>query len=76
MLTVGKDAGGVERLLVEGRLGCPGCGGRLRGWGHARPRVVRMAGDRLTADAAAGEVCRVREHACVTAGQRAGASSE
>jgi Domain of unknown function (DUF6431)/Homeodomain-like domain len=44
MLTVGKDAGGVERLLVEGRLGCPGCGGRLRGWGHARPRVVRMAG--------------------------------
>ena len=44
MLTVGKDAAGVEELLVSGRLGCPGCGGRLRGWGHARRRVVRDAG--------------------------------
>ena len=43
MLTVGKDAAGVERLLVSGRMGCPGCGGRLGGWGHARPRVVRGA---------------------------------
>jgi transposase-like protein len=41
MLTVGKDGGRVEWLLGAGRLGCPGCGGRLRGWGHARPRVVR-----------------------------------
>ena len=41
MLTVGKDSAGVEGLLSAGRLGCPGCGGRLRGWGHARSRVVR-----------------------------------
>ena len=26
MLTVGKDAAGVEGLLAAGRLGCPGCG--------------------------------------------------
>ena len=44
MLTVGKDAAGVEELLSSGRLGCPGCGGRLRGWGHARRRLVREAG--------------------------------
>lgn len=45
MLTVGKDAAGVEELLVSGRLACPGCGDRLRGWGHARRRVVREAGE-------------------------------
>jgi hypothetical protein len=44
VLTVGKDAADVEELLSSGRLGCPGCGGRLRGWGHARRRVVRDAG--------------------------------
>ncbi len=44
MLTGGKDAADVERLLSSGRLGCPGCGGRLGRWGHARPRVVRGAG--------------------------------
>jgi hypothetical protein len=45
VLTVGKDAAGVEELLASGRLACPGCGGRLRGWGHARRRVVREAGE-------------------------------
>lgn len=45
MLTVGKDAAGVEELLSSGRLACPGCGGCLRGWGHARRRVVREAGE-------------------------------
>ncbi len=45
MLTVGKDAAGVERLLSDGRLVCPGCGGRLGGWGHARLRVMRGAGE-------------------------------
>jgi transposase-like protein len=45
VLTVGKDAAGVEELLVSGRLGCPGCGGRLRGWGHARRRVIRETGE-------------------------------
>lgn len=41
MLTVNLDACSVESDLVDGRLGCPGCGGRLRPWGHARPRVIR-----------------------------------
>lgn len=45
MLTVGKDAADVERLLSGDRLACPGCGGRLGGWGHARPRVIRGAGE-------------------------------
>jgi transposase-like protein len=40
VLTVGNDAAGVERMLEEGSLACPGCGGRLARWGHARPRVV------------------------------------
>ena len=41
MITVEVDAVDVERRLGEGRLLCPGCGGRLSGWGHARPRSVR-----------------------------------
>lgn len=40
MLTVGNDAARVERMLEEGSLGCPGCGGRLARWGHARKRTV------------------------------------
>ena len=44
MLTVGKDAAGVEGLLSSGRLECPACGGRLRKWGHARRRLVRGPG--------------------------------
>lgn len=44
MLTVGKDLVGVERRLVEGRLGCPECGRRLGPWGYARPRVLRGEG--------------------------------
>ena len=43
MLTVGKDAVQVERRLAAGLLGCPGCGGRLGPWGHARLRVLRPA---------------------------------
>lgn len=41
MLTVGGDAAVVERRLVAGELACPGCGGVLAGWGHARARVIR-----------------------------------
>jgi hypothetical protein len=41
MVTVDGDAGVVERRLAAGRLRCPGCAGRLAGWGHARPRVIR-----------------------------------
>jgi Homeodomain-like domain len=44
MVTVGVVAGVVERRLAEGGLRCPGCTGRLAGWGHARERVVRGAG--------------------------------
>jgi Domain of unknown function (DUF6431) len=40
VLTVGNDAACVERMLEEGSLGCPACGGRLAGWGHARERTV------------------------------------
>jgi hypothetical protein len=40
VLTVGNDAARVERMLEEGSLGCPGCGGRLARWGHARERTV------------------------------------
>ena len=40
MLTVGNDAARVERMLGEGSLCCPGCGGRLARWGHARERTV------------------------------------
>ena len=40
MLTVGNDAGRVERMLEEGSLCCPVCGGRLARWGHGRERVV------------------------------------
>lgn len=49
MLTVGADPSRVESLLAEGTLACPGCGGGLAGWGHARRRVVRRleAGIRL-----------------------------
>jgi transposase-like protein len=40
VLTVGKDAREVERKLKAGELACPGCGGRLAPWAHARSRVV------------------------------------
>jgi hypothetical protein len=44
MLTVGNNTAGVEELLGSGLLSCPGCGGRLGGWGHAARRPVFMAG--------------------------------
>jgi hypothetical protein len=31
----------VETDLVAGAIACPGCGGALRPWGHARARRVR-----------------------------------
>jgi transposase-like protein len=46
VLTVGNDAGRVERMLEEGSLSCPDCGGRLAGWGHGRERVVFGPGRR------------------------------
>ena len=44
MLTVGNSAAVVEELLGNGLLPCPGCGGRLGGWGHAARRPVFTAG--------------------------------
>ncbi len=46
MLTVGNDAGRVERMLQEGGLSCPGCGGRRAGGGHGRRRAVFGRGRR------------------------------
>ena len=43
MLTVNGDGVMVERQLADGELDCPGCGGVLGGWGHARLRRVRVA---------------------------------
>ena len=40
MLTVGNDAARVERMLAEGSLCCPVCGGRLARWGYAVERIV------------------------------------
>lgn len=40
------DQAQAQVELVAGRLGCPGCGGRLRPWGHARARPVRHPGGR------------------------------
>ena len=44
MLTVGNNMAGVESLLGDGLLSCPGCGGRLGGWGHAVRRHVFTVG--------------------------------
>ena len=44
LLTVGNSTAGVESLLGDGLLWCPGCGGRLGGWGHAVRRRVFTAG--------------------------------
>jgi Domain of unknown function (DUF6431) len=44
VLTVGNNSAGVEELLGNGQLSCPGCGGRLGGWGHAARRRVFSAG--------------------------------
>lgn len=44
MLTVGNNGAVVEELLGNGLLSCPGCGGRLAGWGYAARRRVFSAG--------------------------------
>jgi hypothetical protein len=44
VLTVGNNTASVEELLGNGLLSCPGCGGRLGGWGHASRRPVFTAG--------------------------------
>jgi transposase-like protein len=44
MVMVFAEQGRVEAELIGGALGCPGCGGRLGPWGHAREREVRGVG--------------------------------
>jgi hypothetical protein len=44
VLTVGNSAAVAEELFGNGLLACPGCGGRLGGWGHAARRRVFTAG--------------------------------
>jgi len=61
VLTVGMDARGVERMLEEGGLSCPGCGGRLARWGYAQRRVVFGLGRR-------GRPVRPRRSRCTGCG--------
>src|SRR5204863_9835121 len=42
VLTVTGDGALVERQQAGGELACPGGGGVLGGWGHSRPRPVRV----------------------------------
>lgn len=44
MLLVKDDPEGVEADLAAGRVGCPGCGGRLARWGFASERELRTLG--------------------------------
>lgn len=41
-MTVAGTGSVVEAELVAGRLSCPGCAGRLGGWGYASSRQVRV----------------------------------
>jgi hypothetical protein len=69
VVTVDGDVRVVERRLAAGRLRCPGCPGRLAGWGHARPRVIRGEyGIGWLLRPAAIAVPEVRGHACAAAG--------
>jgi transposase len=61
VLTVGNDAARVERMLEEGSLGCPVCGGRLSRWGYGRERVVFGPGRK-------GRAVRPRRSRCVGCG--------
>jgi len=40
LVTVEADQGQVESRLAAGQVDCPGCPGKLRPWGWARPREV------------------------------------
>jgi hypothetical protein len=51
LLSVGPDPVVVERMLVDGELRCPDCGGVLARWGWVAARFVRVL---------AGTVKRVR----------------
>ena len=69
MLTVNGDGAVVERQLAGGDLLCPSCGGVLGGWGHGRPRRVRVwGGTGAGAGSAPVAVPGLRGDACAAAG--------
>jgi len=44
MVMTAATSDDIEQLLVEGRMRCANCQGRLRPWGYARERVIRHGG--------------------------------
>lgn len=42
------DAEAARKAVAAGALRCPGCGGSLRRWGHARARTVVTSADVVT----------------------------
>ncbi len=67
MLIVGTDPLEVDRLLLRGVFRCPGCGGELRPWGHARTRRIR--GERDGDSGAVVLVERPRRSSCSGCGR-------
>jgi hypothetical protein len=60
VVIVGIDAASVEADLVGGLLACPVCGARLRPWGHALEREIRLG--------ASSERRRFRRSRCAECG--------
>ncbi|ORW77080.1 hypothetical protein [Mycobacterium riyadhense] len=59
MVTVEVDPVRVESRLAAGEIGCPGCGGVLGGWGHARARRIAGLADLVRPRRARCRACAV-----------------
>lgn len=59
MVTVEVDPVRVESRLAAGEIGCPGCGGVLGGWGHARVRRIAGLADAVRPRRARCRACAV-----------------
>jgi len=59
MVTVEVDPVRVESRLAAGEIGCPGCGGVLGGWGHARVRRIAGLADPVRPRRARCRACAV-----------------
>jgi hypothetical protein len=59
MVTVEVDPVRVESRLAAGEIGCPGCGGVLGGWGHARVRRIEGLADPVRPRRARCRACAV-----------------
>lgn len=59
MVTVEIDPVRVESRLAAGEIGCPGCGGVLGGWGHARARRIAGLADAVRPRRARCRACAV-----------------